>query len=51
MGVQQIARASEDLTKLTTNLQELVSRFKLDGSSSHHSGNNALNANNHKRIR
>lgn len=28
-GVQQVARASEDLSRLTVNLQELVSRFKL----------------------
>lgn len=30
-GIQQIARASEDLSRLTVNLQDLVSRFKLDG--------------------
>ena len=29
-GVQQIARAAEDLNKLTVNLQEVVSKFKLD---------------------
>ncbi len=29
-GVQQIAQASEDLSKLTVNLQELIARFKLD---------------------
>jgi len=28
-GVQQIARAAEDLNRLTINLQELVSRFKI----------------------
>ena len=28
-GVQQVARASEDLSRLTVNLQELVGRFKL----------------------
>lgn len=28
-GVQQIARAAEDLNKLTNNLQELISHFKL----------------------
>ena len=30
MGIQQIARAAEDLSRLTINLQELVSRFKLE---------------------
>lgn len=29
-GVQQIARAAEDLNKLTVNLQDLISRFKVD---------------------
>jgi methyl-accepting chemotaxis protein len=29
-GVQQIARAAEDLSRLTINLQELVSKFKID---------------------
>jgi len=29
-GVQQIAKASEDLSKLTINLQQLTSQFKLD---------------------
>ncbi|MDP3150690.1 MAG: methyl-accepting chemotaxis protein [Ignavibacteria bacterium] len=33
-GIQQIARAAEDLNRLTVNLQELASRFKIDGSSS-----------------
>jgi methyl-accepting chemotaxis protein len=33
-GVQQIARAAEDLNRLTVNLQELISRFKLNGESS-----------------
>ncbi len=28
VGVQQIARASEDLSRLTVNLQELISKFK-----------------------
>ncbi len=32
-GIQQIARASEDLSRLTVNLQELISRFKLDNKS------------------
>jgi methyl-accepting chemotaxis protein len=31
-GVQQIAHASEDLNRLTINLQELISRFKIDES-------------------
>ncbi len=30
-GVQQIAHASEDLNRLTLNLQELIAQFKLDG--------------------
>jgi methyl-accepting chemotaxis protein len=29
-GIQQVANASEDLNKLTLNLQELVAQFKLD---------------------
>jgi methyl-accepting chemotaxis protein len=36
-GIQQIARASEDLNRLTVNLQDLISRFKIDeGISSNH---------------
>ena len=31
-GIQQIAHASEDLSRLTVNLQELISKFKLDES-------------------
>ncbi len=30
-GIQQIAHASEDLNRLTLNLQELIAQFKLDG--------------------
>jgi methyl-accepting chemotaxis protein len=30
-GIQQIARASEDLNRLTVNLQELIGQFKIDG--------------------
>ncbi|NWF90407.1 MAG: methyl-accepting chemotaxis protein [Ignavibacteriaceae bacterium] len=33
-GIQQIAHATEDLNKLTTNLQELVSRFTINETSS-----------------
>ena len=29
-GIQQIALASEDLNRLTINLQEIVSQFKVD---------------------
>lgn len=32
-GVQEIARAAEDLNRLTVNLQELISRFKINGNS------------------
>jgi methyl-accepting chemotaxis protein len=32
-GTEQIARAAEDLNRLTVNLQDLVSRFKLEGDS------------------
>lgn len=32
IGVQQIARAAEDLNQLTVKLQELTSRFKVDNS-------------------
>jgi methyl-accepting chemotaxis protein len=31
-GISQIAKASEDLNRLTVNLQELISRFKIDNS-------------------
>jgi methyl-accepting chemotaxis protein len=31
-GIQQIAHASEDLNRLTLNLQELVAQFKIDDS-------------------
>jgi methyl-accepting chemotaxis protein len=33
-GIQQIAHASEDLNRLTLNLQELVAQFKVDENSS-----------------
>jgi methyl-accepting chemotaxis protein len=33
-GIHQVARASEDLSRLTVNLQDLVSRFKLNGNGS-----------------
>jgi methyl-accepting chemotaxis protein len=33
-GIQQIAHASEDLNRLTLNLQELVAQFKVDESGS-----------------
>ncbi|MCU7497397.1 MAG: hypothetical protein HF311_18150, partial [Ignavibacteria bacterium] len=29
-GTEQIARAAEDLNRLTVNLQDLISRFKLE---------------------
>jgi len=32
-GIQQIARASEDLSRLTVNLQELISRFQIKSDS------------------
>jgi methyl-accepting chemotaxis protein len=32
-GIQQIAKASEDLSRLTTNLQELISKFIIDSDS------------------
>ena len=32
-GIQQIAHASEDLNRLTLNLQELISQFKVDETS------------------
>ncbi len=35
-GIQQIARAAEDLSRLTVNLQEMVSRFKIDARSNNH---------------
>lgn len=36
-GVQEIARASEDLSRLTINLQELISKFKIDDRMDNHS--------------
>lgn len=36
-GVQEIARASEDLSRLTINLQELISKFKIDERMDNHS--------------
>ncbi len=30
-GIQQVARAAEDLNRLTENLQNLISRFKVEG--------------------
>lgn len=36
-GVQQIAHASEDLNRLTVNLQELISRFKIGDRTDNHS--------------
>ena len=41
-GIQQIARASEDLSRLTVNLQELVSKFKIDGYSSDNKSKQSL---------
>jgi methyl-accepting chemotaxis protein len=35
-GTQQIAKAAEDLNNLTVNLQELISKFKIDESDSLH---------------
>ncbi len=37
-GIQQIARASEDLNRLTINLQELIARFKIGNSSNQFAG-------------
>lgn len=34
-GIQQVARAAEDLNRLTVNLQELVSSFKVNNSKGH----------------
>jgi methyl-accepting chemotaxis protein len=42
-GIQQIARASEDLNRLTVNLQELVSKFKVDEASVQNSGSHHFN--------
>ncbi|MDR3626350.1 MAG: methyl-accepting chemotaxis protein, partial [Ignavibacteriaceae bacterium] len=33
-GIQQVARASEDLSKLTVNLQDLISKFKIKNTKS-----------------
>ncbi len=40
-GVQHIARAAEDLNRLTVNLQEMISRFKIDDSSLERSKGNS----------
>jgi methyl-accepting chemotaxis protein len=42
-GIQQIARASEDLSMLTVNLQELIGQFKIDESHSNHQKGKELN--------
>ena len=42
-GIQQIAHASEDLNRLTLNLQELISQFKVDETSG--KGNMAVRQN------
>jgi methyl-accepting chemotaxis protein len=39
-GISQIAKASEDLNRLTVNLQELISRFKIDASTDRNKGSN-----------
>jgi methyl-accepting chemotaxis protein len=46
-GIQQIARASEDLNRLTSDLQNLVSNFKISETSEHYdkSGRLAVKAN------
>jgi len=45
-GVQQIAIAAEDLNRLTTNLQELVSRFKIMKDLTANNRHNLLNSRN-----
>lgn len=40
VGIQQIARAAEDLNRMTTGLQKTVSQYKVDESSGN-SDNNA----------
>ncbi|MBA4252255.1 MAG: hypothetical protein C0442_11110, partial [Chlorobiaceae bacterium] len=37
-GIQQIAKAAEDLNRLTVSLQDLIGRFRVDSNSSqaHH---------------
>ena len=35
-GVEQIARAAEDLNRLTENLQQLLGRFKLKSDAGQH---------------
>jgi methyl-accepting chemotaxis protein len=39
-GIQQIARSSEDLNRLTNNLQSLIARFKIDGKTEFNNSNN-----------
>ncbi len=41
-GIQQVARAAEDLNRLTENLQNLITKFKLD-SNSYDRNNSQLN--------
>lgn len=50
-GVEQIARAAEDLNRLTVNLQELVSRFKLSNSKEDKALNKHFNGNSVKLVR
>jgi methyl-accepting chemotaxis protein len=44
-GTQQIARAAEDLSNLTINLQELISRFRLQEEHSHDNHRMAVRSN------
>lgn len=43
-GIQQIARAAEDLSRLTVNLQQLVGRFKLNNNMPSHYAHHSLSA-------
>jgi len=44
-GVQQIAGAAEDLNRLTVNLQQLTSQFKIDGAGGNNKSGLAVRAN------
>ena len=45
-GIHQIARAADDLSKLTVNLQDMVSRFKLNNSVKGHASMMSLSSKN-----
>jgi methyl-accepting chemotaxis protein len=50
-GIHQIARASEDLNRLTVNLQNIISKFKIEESQLLNQRNLELDSKNHHSVR